>query len=325
MKAMIVRRYGGPEVFEPAELPSPVLGAGEVLVRVRAALATPADCAFRAADPFIVRFFAGLLRPNAPVLGDTFAGTVEANGAGSLRFAPGTPVFGTLAPETGCYAQYLKLAETGPIEAIPQGVSFSEAAALADGYMTAITFLRDEARIGVGTRLLVIGAAGAVGSAAIQLGRYYGAKVTGTCSARHVELVRSLGADRVLDYTRTDYAAASERYDVVFDAVGKSAFGRARRVLVPEGRYLTTVPSLAIMLTMLKQMVWRGGRTGKMLATGLRPIPVKARDMAFLVELIGQGALHPVIDRVLPLADIAAAHRHVETGHKTGNLVIEVD
>ncbi len=322
MKAMIVPRYGDPDVFESVELPTPKPGPGQVLVRVRATLATPPDSAIRAADPFIVRLFSGFLRPKTPVLGDMFAGTVQENGAGATRFAPGTQVFGCLSMETGAYAEYITLSETGPIEEMPPGLGFNEAVALVDGYMTAITFLRDEARIGTGTRLLVNGASGAIGAAAIQLGRFYGADVTGVCSARNTGLVRELGADRVIDYAKKDFTTDKARYDVIFDAIGKSSYGKAKRALLPDGLYLTTVPSLGIGLTMLGQIGRRGGKRGKLLTTGLRPTAIKAKDMAFLVELIGKGALRPIVDSVFDLEDMADAHRRVDTGHKVGSVVV---
>lgn len=327
MKAMIVPTYGGPDVLQCVELPMPVPGSGELLVRVSRTLATPPDCAFRAADPFIVRFFAGLTKPRVPILGDLFSGVVHAVGDGVSRFHPGDRVFGTLAPRTGSYAEYLVVQETGAVQRTPARLSDAEAVAVADGYMTAITFIRDASRASPGMTILVNGASGAIGAAGVQLAKYYGAEVIGVCSARNLELVASLGADRVIDYEREDFTAARGMYDIVFDAVGRSSFSASAPTLKDGGKYLTTVPSFGIARRMLRQALvgpGRGGKIGKLLTTGLRPIASQVADLAFLLQLIDQRAIKPIIDRTYPLEELAEAHRFVESGRKVGSVVIAV-
>jgi len=327
MKAMVVTTYGGPEVLRSAELPVPTPGPSELRIRVTRTLATLADCAFRSAQPFVVRLFAGLLRPRDPVLGDTFAGTVDAVGAEVTGFRPGDRVFGSIAPRAGTYAEYFVMPSSGPIQRIPDHLTDTDAVALADGYMTAITFVRDAARARSGMHMLVLGASGAIGSAGVQLAKHYGAEVTGVCSTKNVALVASLGADRVIDYTEDDFTARRGTYDVVFDAVGKSSFRRCEGALKPGGGYLTTVPSLGIAGRMLWQAMGgrgRQGKTAKLLTTGLRPVAIKTRDMALLVELIAAGALRPIVDRTYPLEEAARAHRFVEAGRKVGSVVLSV-
>jgi NADPH:quinone reductase-like Zn-dependent oxidoreductase len=323
MKAAIIDRYGPPGVFRIADVPRPEPKANELLIRTHATVATPSDCAFRSANPFIVRFFAGLTRPKLPILGDTVAGVVEAVGAGVTRYRAGDGIYGSTGLESGAYAEYVAIPEESGIAAIPGHVSYSEAVAIAEGYLTAISFIRDEARLQRGQSILVNGASGSVGSAAVQLARYYGAVVTGVSSARNLDLVRSLGADRAIDYAAEDFTVAPAAYDVIFDAIGKSSFARCREALKPGGIYLTTVPTLDIALDML----WRAkssGKRAKLATTGLRPMTSKARDMQFLNELIGAGAIRPVIDRTYPLEEIAAAHEYVETERKKGSVVVTV-
>jgi NADPH:quinone reductase-like Zn-dependent oxidoreductase len=321
MKAAIIEQYGSADVFLLREIATPAPGDNEVLVRIRATVATPSDVAFRSAEPFIVRFFAGLLKPNLRILGDNIAGEVEAVGRAVTRFRPGDRVYGTVGVGLGAYAQYCCIAEDAAIEVIPDNLSHAEAVSLAEAFLTAQPFIRDEAKLQPGQSILVNGASGSIGSVAVQLARLAGATVTGVCSTRNVALVRSLGADHVIDYTREDFTAAAGAYDVVFDAVGKSSFARARGCLKPGGAYLTTVPSFAIAGHML---VKPRGYRAKLATTGLRPEAEKRRDMQLLSELAAAGKLRAVIDRHYPLEAIAEAHRYVETGRKVGSVVIEV-
>ncbi|MCW5718929.1 MAG: NAD(P)-dependent alcohol dehydrogenase [Bauldia sp.] len=323
MRAMTLARYGTPDVFHLGTMPSPEPKAGEVLVRIHATAATPSDCAMRLGRPLVIRLFAGLRRPKASILGDVFAGEVVAVGPGATKFRPGDAVYGTAAPGTGTYAELLCLSENGPIARKPDGLSFSEAAGISDGVVTALPFLRDHGRVGPGQRVLVNGASGAIGSIAVQLAKHFGAEVTGVCSTRNVDLVRSLGADHVIDYTTTDFTAARNAYDVIFDAVGKSSFARAGRALKPGGRYLTTVPTFGAVAQGLRTRLF-GSRRAVFAMTGLRSGPAKAADLHFANGLIEAGQLRAVTDRTYPLSRLAEAHAYVETGHKRGSVVIAV-
>jgi len=322
MKAIVHHRYGPPEVLQPADLPRPVPADGEVLIRTRAASVTSSDGAFRAGDPFFARLATGLLRPRRPVLGDGVAGEVEAVGSGVQRFRPGERVVAVTGVRMGGYAEFLRVSADG-VAPVPDGVSFEDAVAVTEGGLTALPFLRDHARVRSGQRVLVNGASGAVGTAAVLLAKHFGAVVTGVCSAANVELVRSLGADEVIDYTRADFTDGRDAYDVIFDAVGKSSFRRCRPALRAGGIYLTTVPSLPALL----QGLWTrrfGSHRAVLAFTGLRPAAAKAADMVVLTELAASGEVPAVVDRRWPLAEAAEAHRYVDRGRKRGVVLLTV-
>jgi NADPH:quinone reductase-like Zn-dependent oxidoreductase len=273
----------------------------------------------RRGSPWYARVHFGLLRPRLQVLGCDFAGQVEAAGPAVSRFGVGEAVFGTIAPRFGAHAEYICLPEHGAVAPKPVNVSFAEAAALADA--TALCFLRDKAGLRPGQSVLVNGASGAVGSAAVQLAAHFGATVTGVCSGPHLRLVRKLGAESVIDYTRTDFTRAGRRYDVIFDVAGTSSFGRCRRALNPGGVYLTTALSPAI----FAQMPWTarlGSRRALVAFTGLRPASEKRRDLLVIRELAEASALVPVVGACYPLTRIADAYRHVDAGHKKGTIVV---
>lgn len=321
MKAAVIDRYGPPEVFDLREVPTPVPGNNEVLVRVHASVATPPDCAFRSADPFIVRLFAGLTRPRNGILGSTLAGEVAAVGASVTRYRIGDRVVGATLGNGG-YAEYCTFAEDGVLA--PAVLGPAEAVALAEGYLTAMPFLRDEATLKPGDRLLINGGSSNTGAVAIQLAKHFGADVTAVCSGRNIEMVRALGADRVIDYTRDDFAAERGRYDVIFDAVGKSSFAHCTPALTGTGVYMTTVPTMEIAWLMLTGRRRSRGKRALLATTGLRPVADKAKDLAVMNDLIAAGVLRAVIDRHYPLEQIAEAHRYVETGRKRGSVVIDI-
>jgi NADPH:quinone reductase-like Zn-dependent oxidoreductase len=322
MRIVMQSRYGGPEVLEIREVPRPAPGENEVLVRVEAFSVTLADCAFRKADPFIVRFFGGLLRPRDLVLGDDIGGVVEAVGSKVTRFAVGEAVFGSVGSNLGGAAEYVCLSEDEAIVARPAGLDAGQGAGLSYGYLTAMPFIRDGAQVKPGDKVLINGAASSVGYVAMQLARHFGAEVTAVCSGRNAELVRSLGADHVIDRTTNDFTTARDAYDVIFDAVGKSSFGRCKAALRPGGIYLTTVPSLAILWHMLTKR--KPGKRGKLMTTGLRPVSDKLADLVVLGELVAGGALRAVTDRRYPLAQVAEAHRYVDAERKAGDVVVEI-
>ncbi len=323
MKAAIVERYGPPEVIQIRDIPKPEPGPGEMLVRVHAATATPADCAFRKADPFIVRFFSGLLRPRQPIPGDDFAGVVEALGVDCTLFEVGDRVFGSAAGGGRACAEYMRVAENSAVGAMPDQLDYGPAACLSYSFLTAMPFLRDEANLQAGQHILINGASGSIGTVAVQLARHLGARVTAVCSTRNVELVRQLGADEVIDYTQEDFTARASSYDIVFDAVGKSSFAACRNSLTASGGYLTTVPSFKIVYDMLTTRRSRG-QWAKLATTGLRPTALRRADIAVLAELFESGVLHAIVDRTYPLDRLAEAHAYVETGHKRGDLVIAI-
>ena len=223
----------------------------------------------------------------------------------------------------GAHAQYACMPEKGCLASKPANMTYEEAAAVPDGGLTALPFLRDVGKIRSGQRVLVYGASGAVGTAAVQLARTYGAKVTGVCSAANLELVRSLGADSVIDYTQEDFTQSGQTYSIIFDTVGKLSFSRCKNSLAQRGIYLATVPMPENVLHMLLTLV--GGRKVRFAATGLMPARRKKRDLIFLTELIEAGEIKAVIDRVYPLEQIVEAHRYVENGHKKGNVVITME
>ncbi|WP_400191433.1 NAD(P)-dependent alcohol dehydrogenase [Hymenobacter sp. B81] len=320
MQAAIYHQYGPPEVVRLAEVEQPRPRENEVLIRVGATTVKRTDCGFRSAEYVVSRLFSGLLRPKRPILGNEFAGVIEAVGAGVSNWQVGERVFGYNDATFGAHAQYLVLPAAGALAAMPAGLTFEEAAPITEGAHYALGNLR-AARVGAGHRVLVNGATGGIGSAAVQLARYFGARVTAVCAGPHLELVRSLGADRVIDYTREDFTQLPEQFDLVFDAVGKSSFGRCRRLLPRHGVYIST------------ELGRRGDNVFRALAAPLLrgpkvlfPLPsISAQDVQLLKELVEAGHFRPLIDRRYPLAQIVEAHRYVETGQKIGNVVISLN
>ena len=319
MKAAVRSSYGPPEVVQVADVEVPTPERDELLVRVHAATVNRTDCGLRAAEPFIVRLFTGLVRPRATILGNEFAGAVEAVGSGVTSFAVGDRVFGFIEGPRGAHAEYLTIPEDGSVAIMPADMTYEAVVPSTEGAQYALTLIR-KAEVSSGQHVLVNGATGAIGSAAVQLLKSLGATVTAVCATDHVALVKELGADRVIDYTVEDFTSDGATYDVVLDAVGKSSFGRCRRLLKPGGRYLSTDlgrlcqnPILALVTPL-----FRGRKV-------MFPIPRHDQRMVHhLKELIESGAFTPVIDRRYPLDQIVEAYRYVETGTKVGNVVISV-
>ena len=317
MRAVVYDEYGSPDVLRLAEVERPEPKEDEVLVKIHATTVNQTDCGWRSAKPFIVRYFIGLRRPKRRILGMELAGEVEAVGAAVTEFAVGDEVFGVGG--FGAHAEYACKRESASIAAKPTGTTFAEAAAVCDGACIALSCLRD-ADLRPGRSVLVYGASGSVGTAAVQLAKHFGADVTAVCNTKNLELVRSLGADRVIDYTREDYTKHGETYDVVFDAVGKTSFRRCRRLLKRGGLYVETdlgfmwhVPPLALLSR------WIGD---KRVRIGMAKYTKK--DILFLKELIEAGKYRAVIDRSYLLEQVVEATRYVETGEKTGNVVLVV-
>ena len=320
MKAVVYERYGSPAVLRLFELPAPEPRDHEVRVAIGATTVTAACQMMRRGDTLMSRVVLGWFRPRARfrVLGIEIAGTVERVGRRVTRFRPGDRVFGFTGFRAGGYAQYVCLDQDASLARAPAGLSDQEACSLVDGPTTALYFLRDRARLRDGERVAIIGASGSIGTAAVQLARHFGAEVTGVCSGGNAELVRALGAHHVVDYTREDYAARADQYDIVFDTVGASSFAHARRCLARDGRYLITVGGPELYL----RDAWSRLFGQRKLVFGMSV--EKKQALPLVSELVARGALRPVIDRRYALTQISEAHTYVETGRKRGNVVIEV-
>lgn len=324
MKAVIYTKYGSPDVLELQNIPRPILQENEVLVKVFATTVTPVDTTFRSGNPKFARLFTGLFKPKKYILGTELSGVIEAIGAGVTRFKRGDRVFAAAPDGFGAHAQYIALSEDAAISIIPEELGYKDTAAICNGGLTALPFLRDNAKLQFGQKILIIGAAGSIGTVAVQLAANLGAEVTGVCSTVNTEMVHALGATHVIDYTTEDYRKSGQSYDVIFDTVGKSNFAQACASLTPRGIYLTTVPDFSLLLSPLAY-IFGGGKRAKMAATGLRKDADKIKDMDILKNMIANGELTTVIDRSYPLEQIALAHAYVEKGHKRGNLIVTVD
>jgi len=322
MKAAVYETYGAPQVVQIRAVATPAPGDNDILVRIRAAAVTSTDATFRRGASVFERLFTGLRKPKIAVLGDALAGDVEAVGSKVSGFSAGDRVFGSAGPKMGAHAEFISVpADKAALARIPGGLSYEDAAGIADGALTALPFIRDAGRIRSGQKVLINGASGAIGTIAVQLAKHFGAEVTAVCSGANAEMVRSLGADRVIDYRKEDFTRGPETYDLVFDTVGKSSFAEAKRALKPGGTYLTTVVSPGILVRSLTTSMI-GSKRAAITFAGLRKPADKAKDLAFLAGLIANGELRAVIDRAYPLEQIADAHAHVDTGHKKGNVVV---
>ncbi len=314
MRAVVHHRYGPPEVLRIEEVEPPTPAAGEALVRVHATTVTQTDCHMRRAQPFVWRFLLGLRRPKRRILGLEFAGVVESVGSEVAAFAVGDRVFGL---RSGAHAERICVREAGLIAHIPEGTTFVGAAAVCDGASQAWNHLA-AGGVRAGTRLLVYGASGSCGTAAVQLGRHLGAHVTAVCTTKNIELMRSLGADEVIDYTQEDFTKNGESYDVVLDAVGKHSYLRARRSLVPQGRFVPTDGLHNIPLSFATR--WLGDKRVVFKYAGY------SRETVLLVKMLMEaGQFRPVVDRTYPVEDVVEATRYVESWQKTGSVVLTFD
>jgi NADPH:quinone reductase-like Zn-dependent oxidoreductase len=326
MKAMVLTKFGPPDVLQLQEVAKSAPRDNEVLIRNYATTVTSGECEIRGlkiplALRLPLRIYVGLIRPKPTVLGQEIAGEIEAVGKDVKRFRKGDQVFAWTGLGLGAYAEYKCLPEDGVVAIKPSNITYEEAATLAIGGLDAAYFLR-KATIRSGQKVLINGAGGSIGTFAVQLARYFGADVTAVDSTEKLDMLRSIGADHVMDYTREDFSKKGETYDVIFDVIGKSSFSRSVRLLTPNGRYLlgNSGPSQRI------RGQWTSMRSGKqVIPWAARTASEYAEDFKFLTELIEAGRIRSIIDRCYPLEQIAEAHRYVETGHKKGHVVITVD
>jgi len=314
MKAAVFDRYGPPEVIRIEEVPAPVPAADQFLVRVHATTVNRTDCHLRNADPFVWRFIVGGLRhPRHRILGMEYAGVVEQVGSAVTNFKVGDEVFGRKYFD--CQAELVAVPAGSVVTRKPANITFEQAAATPDGFFSALACLQN-ARVGAGQNVVIYGASGSIGTASVQLAKHLGAHVTAVCRTKNVELVRSLGADEVMDRTIEDFTRNREAYDVVVDASGRSSFASARRALKPGGIYVSTDGAINLPLMVVTR--WMNKRV-------VGPISRStSHELEWLASMLESGKYRPVIDRTYPLDDIVEASRYVETRHKTGNVVLTV-
>jgi len=323
VKAVVYTKYGPPDVLELEEVPKPVPRDDEVLIRVYATTVSAADYRIRGFKVPVAfwlptRIALGLLGPRRTILGAEVSGVIEAAGKGVKSFKEGEQVFGIDGSGLGAYAEYVCRREEGALAIKPADLTFEEAAAVPHGALSALFFLKDKGNIRSGQKVLIYGASGAVGTFAVQLARYFGAEVTGVCSTANLDMVRSLGAHKAIDYTREDFTRSSESYDIIFDTVGKTSFSRCKNLLKQNGRYLLTVFGFP----QIVQMLWTSMTSGRKVICAVAS--ERGEDLVFLKELCEAGKIKPVIDSHYALEQIVEAHAYAEKGHKRGNVVITV-
>jgi len=324
MKAIVHTKYGPPDELQLLEVEKPVPGNNEVLIKIHATTVTTTDCNARnftfvpKSFMLFARIMFGFKKPRIKILGIDLAGEIEAIGKDVKLFKAGDQVFGSPGTKLGGHAEYVCVPENGALAIKPADLSWEKAAAISLAGNTALFFIRDLAKIQAGQRILIHGASGAIGTYAVQLAKYYGAVVTGVCSATNADLVKSLGADKVIDYTKEDFTKSNEKYDFVFNVVGKTTFSQCKGILTPKGIYLDNMMEVKDFLKVL----WTSIVGGKKIKGGVST--ERAENLNFFIELIESGKLIPVIDRVYPLERTAEAFQYVEQGHKKGNVIITI-
>lgn len=322
MKAILCPRYGPPEVLRAADIPEPQPREGEILIEVRASAVNSADARIRAMRmpsplfEILGRAALGLRGPRRPVLGAEAAGVIRSVGAGVTAFRPGDAVLAVLGLRFGGHAERVCVRAKAPVVRVPEGLTFEQAAAVPFGFLTALYYLRDLGNVRSGMRVLVVGASGSVGLAAVQLARMFGAEVTGVCSAGNAALVLDLGARRVIDYHTSDFTRERGTYDIIFDTVGVTTFARTRAVLSPMGRFLPAVMTGRELLQIARTSFTKGARV----VGGVTP--ERRDDLAFILGNVASGELRAVIDCALPWGEFVEAHRRVDSGRKVGAVVL---
>lgn len=320
MKAAVYTKYGPPSVINIMEVAKPIPKDNELLIKVFASTVNRTDCGFRSAKYFVSRFFSGLFKPKFKTLGNEFAGVIESIGKDVSLFKPGDKVFGYNDIKFGCHAEFMVLEESDALTTMPDSISFEEAAPITEGAHYALCDIK-AAKVKADDNVLIYGASGGIGSAAVQLVKHFGARVTAVCNTKNVELIKSLGADEVIDYTKQDFTNTEQKYDFVFDAVGKTSFGKCKPVLKDTGIYISTELGKNgenIFLALITPIL--GGKKV------LFPLPtIKKEDVIFLKDLVVRGKFKPVIDRKYSLDKIVEAYEYVETEQKTGNVLIIIN
>ncbi len=323
MKAAVLTRYGAPQNIKITTIKRPVPKANEVLVKVYATPVTTADTMMRRAEPAISRLFMGFTRPRNDVMGTGYAGKVVSVGAEVEDFAVGDRVYGESGLGFAANAEYVSVAADRVIDWVPMALSYAEAATLCDGPLTSYHFLKTLADVQAGQSVLVIGASGSLGTAAVQLARSFGAQVTGVCSTRNVELVASLGAQNVIDYTKTDFLQMAETYDVIFDTISNTSYGKCKHLLREGGLYMSPVLNFPLLVDMLYTRFF-SSKKAKFDAAGLLKPQQLRGYLENISQLIIDGKLRVIIDKQYTLPEAVAAHRYVDTGRKRGNVVLTV-
>lgn len=321
MKAVVCTQYGGPEVLNVQQVNLPSPKPNELLVKIHATAVTAASCSMRTGKPYIGRLFLGLTKPKITIHGTDLAGEVVAKGAAVKKFDIGDQIVAATDINCGTYAEYICLSQDDVMIKCPQNMNAAEATGMMDGAMTAISFFRDCISLQEGQKILINGASGSIGTAAVQLAKYFGAEVTGVCSGKNKPLVQSLGADHVIDYQTETLNKFSSSYDIVFDTVGKLTYPQCKPILASNGVFLTPTPNLRIGF----QMLWTGlfsRQKVKASATGLLDNSIKQKNLQLLKEIIEQGKFKTIIDRYYTLDQIQEAHQYVQKGHKVGNVIL---
>ncbi len=322
MKAVICTKYGPPEVLQLKEVEKPIPKDNEIRIRIFTVVVATEDPLQRKGKPYFARLIIGFTKPKKSILGTEFAGEIDAVGKGVKLFRKGDQVFGSTGSNFGCYAEYVCVPEEGLLSIKPPNMTNEEVTPVCSA-LTAWNFLRTKANIQSGQKILINGASGSVGSAAVQIAKVFGAEVTGVCSTANLEMVKSLGADRVIDYTNEDFTKNGQTYDIIFDVASKSTFSQCKNSLKQKGIYLNPVLKLSILL----HMFWTSMFNSKKVmfsATGLRPIPERLANLKELIKLFEDGKLKTIIDKNYQLEQIVEAHRYVESGQKRGNVIINV-
>ncbi len=323
MKAIVATAYGSPEVLKLKQVDKPQPKENEVLVKVMASSASTADAMIRTGKPYFGRLMLGLFKPKHSIPGTGFAGVVEAVGENVKTFKKGDRVFGETTFGFSTNAEFLIIPENGVILTMPESLNFAEATTFCDGHLTSMNFLKEIAQIKSGQKVLINGASGSLGTSAVQLAKYFGAEVTAVCSSRNVGLVKSLGADFVIDYTKKDFTKTERTYDFVYDTIGKSSYRKCKNILAESGAYLSPVLKFSLLLQMISTSLF-GTKKAKFSATGMLKENELRALLVTLVEIVKEGRLKTVIDRQYPLEKVAEAHTYIDSGHKKGNVVIVV-
>lgn len=323
MKAIAITGYGSPDVLKLQEFEKPSPKDDEVLVKIFVSPVTTAGTMMRKGTPFFARFFLGLKKPRNVIPGTGLAGEIEAIGKKVNKFKVGDKVFGETLFGFSTNAEYVCIPENGLLEIIPPQFSYAEVAAVCDGPLTSMSFLKDMANIQPGQRVLIIGASGSLGTAAVQIARHFGAEVTGVCSTTNLEMVKTLGANRVIDYTETDFTKNGEIYDIIYDTLGLYSFSSCKHLLTFNGKYLSPVLDMGLLFQMIKTTII-GGKKAIFSATGARTVRELKVLLKEVKELMKIGRIKMIIDKSYSLEQIAEAHRYVDTGRKRGNVVINI-